>query len=170
MKKKIIFISVIVVLGLIAGISLVSKPQNAKAVDSPLTTQVDQQNKELANHEARITNTENNVQDLQANTNTAPSKTQMTVPSTAEPSTPAPAVAPTPVTVVSYRAIPVGESTDCEYTYSDGTTYQFHWKVVTHGSAWVTDGNGQNGHSVSTTNTNISGKCDSSVVGQEKVN
>ena len=65
-----------------------------------LNQQVQKQGEELDNHEARITNTENDVKDIQQNTGTAPSTNRQTVPSVstpaATPSTASPSPAPAP--------------------------------------------------------------------------
>jgi hypothetical protein len=162
--KKAVIVSSVLLIGITTGIAVLNGPQPTKAVDSPLTTQVDQQSKELANHEARITNTENNVKDLQTNTNTTPSTNQVAVPdATPTPTPTAPVVEPTQVTVVSYKQIPVDNGTDCEFTYSDGTTYTWHWQTVNPHGSWQTSGDGSNGHWVSTTST--SGDCDSTSIG-----
>lgn len=72
-----------------------------------------------------------------------------------------------PITVSSYRQIDEDSGNiDCEYTYSDGTTYQFHWQVINPQGSWQTNGQGQDGHWVATTTT--SGVCDDSVIGQSK--
>lgn len=56
-----------------------------------------------------------------------------------------------PVTVAAVEQVPVGEagSVDCKLTYSDGTTFQWHWKTVS-------------------PNTHQNGFCDETIVGQPK--
>jgi len=76
---------------------------------------------------------------------TADTLTAQTAESQAEPQ-------PTPVTVVAVEQVPVagGKDVDCKLTYSDGTTYQWHWKIV------------------GGTTTNTSGYCDERIVGKAK--
>src|SRR3954464_15161888 len=79
--KKVILITSVIALGVLGGVSaqVANKPK-AEAGTSPLIQQVDKQGTELDNHEARITNTENDVKDLQGKTNTAPSTVKVPVP------------------------------------------------------------------------------------------
>lgn len=163
----------IIVLGTIGGISTeLSNQPKTNADTSPLVSQVDNNTKELANHDARITNSENDIKDLQNNTNTPPSTNKVTVPIVPTPSpTPDPVSTqtpnPIPVTITAFQEIVIDPDTsDCEYTYSDGTTYQFHWKVSNLQGAWATDSFGNNGHYVKTTQYN--NKCDNSVIGKIK--
>lgn len=135
-------------------------PEYPKVETSPVYTTSDQ-NAILENHEARISNTEKDVTDLQANTNTPPSSDRVEVP-------PPPAVVvqqteqatqipePEPVVVTAYEVINIegSEDQDCKLTYSDGTTHQWHWKTVEYNQ--------------STKTTNAIGKCDGSIVGKEK--
>lgn len=165
--KKTAIITFVTILALAGGVFALNNPQPTKAVDSPLVTQVDNQGKQLANHEARISNTENDVKDLQTNTNTAPSSNRTAVPDAAPQPTPqTPVLPPAPITVSAFEIIPSGPNSDCKLTYTDGTTYQWNWKVINAQGAWQTDGNGQNGHWVQT--TQINGQCDQSVIGREK--
>lgn len=84
-----------------------------------------------------------------------------------ENTTPSQATSPDVPTVVSYRKITVDENTiDCEYTYSDGTTKQFHWQVTNPTGAWQEDGMGQNGHPTSV--VIVTGVCDDSIIGTPK--
>ena len=125
MKKKLLLITPVMLLATIGVATALSNPEPTKATDSPLVQQVD-------NHEARITNTENDVEDLQTKTNTPPSTTRVNVPSvTTSVSTPTePTVPPPSVLVVAYEKIPVNDTDiDCQLTYSDGTTYKWHWKT-----------------------------------------
>lgn len=146
MKKKILSAVVAVaIIGGLIGATVLSAPQSTGADTSPITTEVDNQQKELSNHEARITNNESNIKDLQTNTNTPPSPTQVSVPASPPPA---------PITITSYLQIPVdNQGVDCQLTYSDGTTYQWHWQVYNPGSSGVT-----------TYNT-----CDQFLVGQPKI-
>jgi hypothetical protein len=143
------------------------KPTSATEV-TPLVTEVNQHAAQLDNHEARIGNAENNIKDLQAKTNTAPSVSNQAVP--APVSTPTATSAPTPITVASFTQIPLDNTgnIDCSYIYSDGTTYQWHWQTVTPQGTWVTDGVGQNGHWVASTQTN--NNCSKVVIGTVKTN
>lgn len=119
----------------------------------PIIQQVEKHEAELDNHEARITNVESDVSDLQTNTNTAPSVQRVEVPVVVTPQP-----EPVAVTVVSYRQIPVEgtEDTDCEYTYSDGTTYRWRWETV----EW-NQGSKQ---------SHRSGYCNDNAIGMTKVN
>lgn len=76
-----------------------------------------------------------NTSQVEATTTTEqPDTTTGTVtPVTSTPkSTPAPTAAPAqtgPVVVTSFREVVIDEqNSDCEYTYSDGSTSSFHWK------------------------------------------
>lgn len=75
---------------------------------------------------------------------------------------------PSPPTVTTVTQIPVGDAgdVDCEYVYSDGTTYQWHWRTVKQQGSWVTDSSGNNGHWLPSTSE--SGTCDQSTVGKVK--
>lgn len=166
----------VLVAGTIAGIVATSNnPSKTGADTSPVVQQ-------LSNHEARIKNAESNIKDLQAKTGTPTSSSQVDVPvapsstdlaaatapttSTSATSADTPSAPATP-TVVSYREIPLdADNSDCEYTYSDNTTYRFAWKRTNEQGAWVTDGAGQNGHWVKSTQTN--GYCDDKAIGRPK--
>lgn len=103
-----------------------------------LNQQVQKQGEELDNHEARITNTENDVNDLQQKTGTAPSQNRQTVPSVTTPApapstaTPAPAPAPTPTVVNVQRSVQKNPSNSfsymmtCRYIWSDGN-FQYRY-------------------------------------------
>lgn len=142
---------------------------------SPLVTEVDQQNDKLNNHEARISNLETDTRTLQANTNTQPSTNKVAVPtvrsanttSNASQTASLPAETVAPVTVTAFREIVIdADTSDCEYTYSDGSTSVFHWKTSNPQGSWVTDSSGQNGHWVKA--THISGICDNKAIGTAK--
>lgn len=129
----------VVVAGTVIGVAALNSPDKTDATDSPLVTQVDQQEKKLNNHEARITNTENDVKDLQNKTNTSPSTVRVEVPASQSSPAPTPSApvsdAKTPIKVVSYRQIPLDNGDiDCEYTYADGTKYRWNWKISSQGS------------------------------------
>lgn len=108
----------------------------------------------LANHEARITNTEADVNYLQGETTTNTVRVEVPVVTTTPVPTPEPT--PEPVTVVGYEQIPVEgtEDIDCKYTYSDETTHQWHWKTVEYNQG--------------TKITSTAGTCDYSDIGTEK--
>lgn len=74
-----------------------------------------------------------------------------------------------PVTVAAFEQVPQpdGESIDCKLTYSDSSTYQWHWMIVDEHGAWVTDSQGQHGHWQQTTSAIRA--CDNSLIGQEKL-
>jgi cell division protein FtsB len=124
MRKKILSLSVLAaMLGL--GISTATQaPVATKAVDSPLVTQVDKQQSQLDNHEARISNTENDVKDLQDKTGTPPSTTRVTVPVAMPGGTiiPVPVPGVEPVKVVN-AVLRIAENGGhyCDLTYSDGS-------------------------------------------------
>jgi hypothetical protein len=137
----------------VLGVSALNSPSSTGAADSPLVTQVDDNTKKLDNHEARISNTESDVKDLQNKTNTAPSTNHVAVPnSTPSASNPA---TPSPVTVTAYEQQPIdgSENVNCRYTYSDGSNTVFLWKMVNEQGSWQTDGGGQNGHWVKKNNS-----------------
>lgn len=169
-NKKIVVAVVASTLIATAGVSAVAVNQ-ATGADSepPIVQEVHQQGEQLENHEARITNAENDISDLQENTNTAPSTNRVEVPvvSSTPSSNPDPEPTPAPVTVVSFQQIGVGGGDyDCKYTYSDGTTHRWLWKDYTEQGSWVTDSNGNNGHWVGTTRT--VGNCTANAVGTVK--
>lgn len=139
---------------------------------SPLVSEVDQ-------HEVRISNAENNIRALQTATNTPDNPSNAPVPVvnstvatggvTQSNSLNSAVVAdtPEPVTVVAYKEIVIdADTSDCEYTYSDGTTHRFQWKTTNPQGSWVTDGSGNNGHWVKTTSMN--GFCSEKALGQVK--
>jgi hypothetical protein len=171
MKKKLLLTgATILTLGTIGSTMVIKYSKPAEAGTSPLVTQVD-------NHEARIKNLESNVSAIQTRTGTPPSSNQVDVPvvnstsptptdSTSSPSTDTAPVESAPV-VTAYKEIVIdADNSDCEYTYSDGTTKVFHWKTTNPKGAWVTDSSGQNGHWVKTTSQN--GFCDQRAIGQSK--
>lgn len=146
MKKLIATLAIITatVVPVTVAANLASQKTGATE-EPPIIQEIRHQGEVIDNHEDRITNTEADVADLQANTNTPPSQTRTVVrevqtPAPTEPVTvpapdPTPEPAPVPVTVVAYLQIPTGEgymneNMDCEYTYSDGTTYRWLWREV----------------------------------------
>lgn len=152
MKKKAIIISSILIAGSVIEVTALQAPQSGGAVDSPLIQEVDHQGQVLNNHEARITNTENNVKDIQSKTSTPPSTTQVSIPqTTATPTTP---VVASQVTIISFEVIPISgsEDQDCKYVYTDGSTKQFAWQRTIYNQG--------------TKITQTSGYCDGRVIGQ----
>lgn len=119
------------------------------------------QDQVLDNHEARLNNNERDISELQDNTNTSPSTQRVEVPVVVERNDPDPEPLPEPephpITVISYRQVPLegSENIDCEYKYSDNTTYQWHWLTVEYNQGTKT--------------IRKYGTCDTSVVGREKV-
>ena len=170
-KKIIIAVATLSVIGGFTS-SALNAPTTEATDEPPIVKEVERQGEVLENHEGRITNAENDVKALQDNTSTAPATervvvkevltqpTQPTQTQIAQPEQPA------PIVVVAYEQIPTGETADCKYTYSDGTTYQWNWKTINPQGSWVTDGVGQNGHWVTTTNT--SNYCDQRAIGLPK--
>lgn len=159
-KKLLIPVASVVLLsGIVAGGITLNK--TGASSEPPIVQQVQHQGEVLDNHEARITNAENNITDLQNKTNT-PSSTNNTqppavvtpaaAPSVTPDQTPAPT--PTPVTLTTFAKIPLANSqdVDCSVVYTDGTSYQWHWMTV----------NGAIGHTF--------GNCDQTLVGTTKLN
>lgn len=138
-QKKHYIVTGVLVVGLAAGglVAALNQPQQTGADTSPLTTEVDRQGQELSNHEARISNLENNQKDIQNNTNTPASSTQVSVPAAntkqtvvstpsqpSDSSTPDPTPSPTIITIVSYskgQIDPQGHYV-CHLVNSDGST------------------------------------------------
>lgn len=173
-KRTLIIASTVLTLGVTGGATYMAITPTPKtgADTSPIVTQID-------NHETRIKNLEGNVTVLQTKTGTAPAATNTPVPVVTAPVVSSPTTTTTPVdtvptatvapvVVTAYKEIVIdADTSDCQYTYSDGSTYVFHWK--TRGpDSWVTDGNGDNGHSVKSINHN--GYCDKNAIGIQKIN
>jgi hypothetical protein len=113
----------------------------------------------LKNHEARIANLESDIRTLLTATRTQPNPNKIPVPS-APPDT-------SDIVVTAYQEIVIDDNTsDCEYTYSDGTKKRFHWKTTDVKGSWQTDNAGQNGHWIPV--INFRGKCDDSALGLPK--
>ncbi len=151
----------------------------AEADTSPIVSTVDQHGDRLDSHEARLANLETDTRILQSNTNTQPSTNKVAVPTVREvnataptdssSSSPASVSEPSaPVaTVTAYREIVIDAGTsDCEYTYSDGTKHTFRWKTTNPQGSWVQDGGMGEGRWVATTQTN--GYCDNRAIGKLK--
>lgn len=173
MKKSIYIPLVIATLGCGIILTMSLQTETGAEFDLPgLNQQVQRQGEQIDNHEARITNNENDISDLQDNTSTPPRSSRVDVPSvTTPPAEPLPASSeteptpqpepepePEPIVVVSYEQVPMNtgynnEDMDCKLTYSDGTTYQWHWKVVSFNQTKI---------------TNTYGTCDPSVIGRNK--
>lgn len=176
MQKRFVTIpaAAVLVAGTIVGIVANNNPPTTGADTSPVV-------QTLTNHEVRIRNAENNIKALQGATSTPDSPNNATVPASSPvtdgnvsqgivsptaASTSTPSAAPS-VTVTAFKEIVLdADTSDCVYTYSDGTTYQFHWKTSNPQGSWMTDGVGQNGHWVKTVQT--SGYCDQRAIGQQK--
>lgn len=72
------------------------------------------------------------------------------------------------VVVTAYKEIVIdADNSDCEYTYSDGTTYRFHWKTTNSKGSYITDGNGNNGRWTKT--LLYQGDCSDKVIGKPKI-
>lgn len=168
MKKKVLiaFAGFTLLSGLVIG-GITWNSSKAEDVP-PIVTEVQHQGEELNNHEVRITNTENDVKDLQTKTSTPPSTSNTTPPQVVTQSptqpiytapaptpSPTPTPTPTPITVTAFEQIPVGDSEiDCKLTYSDGTMFTFVWQT------WD--------YNQGTKITNTTNYCDSSVIGKTK--
>ena len=166
MKKQLIIASILTTLA-VAGTAIALQPDNIKAdAEPPIVTEVNRQGEQLENHEARITNAENDVEAIQQATSVAPSPNRVSVPAAPKPAPETPQ--PTPVTVVSFEVVVVDVNrTDCKINYSDGTSMQKIWKEPAGSPAWVTDSSGNNGHWVTAMSRH--GYCDQSLIGQVKV-
>lgn len=93
---KIAILPVIIGIGLIVGGAL-NKPAKGEFDVPGLNTQVQNQQKELDNHEVRITNSEADIQQLQTHTETAPAPHQAVPAATPAPQPePVPTPSPTP--------------------------------------------------------------------------
>lgn len=176
-KRTLIIASTVLTLGVTGGATYMATTPTPKtgADTSPIVTQID-------NHETRIKNLEGNVTVLQTKTGTAPAATNTPVPvvtapvvgSTTTSATPVDTV-PTattatvaPIVVTAYKEIVIdADTSDCEYTYSDGSTYVFHWKTTKLQGSWITDGDGGNGRWVKATLTN--GYCNDKAIGTVKL-
>lgn len=123
--------------GIAAISAIIGLTHQGSADDSTLIDKVNQQDSQLANHEARIGNTEKDVEALQGSTNTAPATdktpvptTQTTATNTATSTTP-----PEPKTTKTITAawtntadiaVPGGgtaRKSNCNYTFDNGTSY-----------------------------------------------
>lgn len=121
-----------------------TKPSSIKADEQPpIVTQVNRHEEQLANHEARITNTENDVSDIQKSTGTQPSSNRTPVPPvTTQPTSQPTTQTGTSAVAVTNSSIELGGEHDgyCALTYSDGT------KGYTKATITIVDkGNGQFG-------------------------
>jgi type II secretory pathway pseudopilin PulG len=126
-KKILLSTAVLVAMSGGALTAALDQPQKTGADTSPLVQQVQHNTDQLNNHEARISNAENDIKSLQDNTQTPPSTTrtvveQVTTPAPSQPVTqPTP---PAPVTVTKSDFSGDNTSGVCNLTYSDGTTAQ----------------------------------------------
>lgn len=75
----------VVAIAFMTGLSFVPRTANGSFDLDGLSQQVQNQDDQLKNHEARISNTENDVKDLQQNTSTAPSASRTAVPAVSSP-------------------------------------------------------------------------------------
>lgn len=176
-KQKVALLAGVIILGTTGSIvmGLTNQPKTKADNLPPIVTEVDHQGDQLKNHEARIANLEGDTKALQSNTNTAPTSNTVTVPTVRDTTpgqtiTPPPTSTPAPVAsiiVTGYREIVIDPDTsDCEYTYSDGSMHRFNWKTTNPKGAWVTDGSGQNGYWQKSTRTQ--GFCDAQALGLPK--
>lgn len=108
--------------------------QTIEATDEPpIVKEVERHGQILENHEGRITNAESDIKAVQENTGTAPAKDRVVVKEVpvSQPSEPSPAPEPQPVTITAFREVVIdADTSDCEYTYSDGTTHTWRWKTT----------------------------------------
>lgn len=163
MKKRYLLVPVLVT-GIIVGGMTLTKSDAYLDLDG-INQQIERHDEQLNNHEVRIQNNSNDIEDIQNKTQTAPSSSNVTAPQvvTAAPEQKErsevvnqPEPEPEPVVVTAFREIAIegSENKDCEYTYSDGTTYTFHWKTVEYNQG--------------TKITQTHGQCDASVIGRPK--
>ena len=128
--NKVTLVSVATLTGLVVGGVTISKGE--AAMDwLGLEQKIQQQDEQLGNHEARITNTEEDVSKLQENTNTPPSDNKVPVPVVSPAPTesaPAPEQTQAPITVTSVSQLPANAEgkTMCVWTFSDRTTSNFY--------------------------------------------
>jgi len=129
-NTKLAVAGAVIILGGAAGTAaLISQPTSATDT-TPTEQQVDKNTSELANHEARITNTENDVKVLQDKTETPPSSQSVSAPSPVKKAV-----------VTDYEFIYASDDeVDCKYTYSDGSTLQFVLSRRNAQGAWETNG------------------------------
>lgn len=141
-KKLIIGISSVAILsGLVIGGALANNGSATGSTPPDLTPQVTAQQSQLDNHEARITNTESDVKDLQENTSTPPSTNKTSVPATqsAPVIQPVSETPPTPEPVKAISSNPVMNADGnnyCNVTYSDNSQARkpITFKVIDYGS------------------------------------
>lgn len=146
MKK--LLIASATLLTITGTMSYMANKPTAKADDvPPIVQEVTRHKEELDNHEARISNVESDVKDLQKNTSTAPSSTKQSVPQVTTQSVPTEQLAAQPtqtsqeVKVVSSSfTIDVQGNHYCSLVYSDGSTGQAPENGTT---KTYTDENGQ---------------------------
>lgn len=159
MKKQLIIGTVVcaVISGLVVG-GLKASPGQASTptTDPAVAQEIKHQGETLDNHEARITNTENNVKDLQVHTNTPASTNTVVVPQVTTPSAPLPTPSAPPITVIAFQVQPIEgtENSNCMVTYSDATTYTWLWQIVTYNQG--------------TKITSSNNLCDNRLIGNQK--
>lgn len=156
MKKKILLgLAVLGTIGTLVGVYVA--PSWASD-EPPIVQEVRHQGEVLDNHEDRITNNEEDIKDLQSNTNTPPSTNKVIVREVVTPK-PEPQPQPDPVTVSSYSSRETGSGikdtsyTYCDLIYSDGSSHSFLWQERTFNQVWITSSHG---------------RCDNTIVGREK--
>lgn len=133
-KRNLLVASIILTSLSVGIVRAVQQPETTGAQTSPIVQQVDHNTQQLENHEGRITNTENDVKDLQTKTNTPPSASRTTIKEVTTPSANAPisesppaSASPAPIAITVVRSgylapgtIP-GHEGDCLLYYSDGS-------------------------------------------------
>lgn len=151
--------------GTIVAMSIPSKPSQVPVIKTKLSSSTSTTPTSTSPLQP-ATSTEAPVSIVPSAPSSSAVTTQPTSSSTTSNSTTTPT--PPPVTVVSYKKIPLDSlgNIDCQYTYSDGTTYEWQWQKVNPQGAWMENSEGQGGHYVSSTSTN--GYCDNSVIGMPK--
>lgn len=156
-KKNILIVSSALVLAVGGATFALSRPTTTGADTSPLVQQVQHDSDRIDNHEARITNTENDVKDLQNKTDTSPSVIRVPVPvvTSTSPTQALSAPAPAQVTVSAVAQVKNGNDTDCKLTYTDGTSITKQWRIFD-GSDGLTE------------TVHYLGVCDNTLVGQIK--
>lgn len=139
MNKRLISVLAIAttVSGLVIGGAYATQGEAVTTDPVVIVQTLKHQGEVLDNHEARITNTENDVKDLQGHTATQPSPNNKVAPAVVTPAPPldtSPDPTPAPVVVTAFEQIPIvgSENINCKLTYSDGTDYTFLWMIVSY--------------------------------------
>jgi hypothetical protein len=132
LKKALLTIPIFAIVGAVGAFTL--PEHTAKAVDSPLITEVQHQQEQLNNHEARITNVENDVNGLHDATGAPKPVSNITVTEVSTPEVPVeqfssatPTVEDTTVRVTEgVMRVEADGNYFCDLTYSDGSTESIH--------------------------------------------